>query len=289
MGEVIVRPHSPISGSKIKRFLKCPTSFIPDDRDLADTSPKTAAIEGERAHDLAEKYTLEGAEALKGVRNKLMVSGAKMYGDFIHGQAGESTILTEQFVQMGWNFGFVDDATIGGYYDAAVLDKSNNRLLLFDYKFGFHVVESDTPQLTFYILAILLGDMRESDELPVWKDETNLALDAYADWTFTQSIIQPKRKDGTIHTTEITIDDIKKFAGEMFDAVAIYQDASAFDDGSCHSNPECRYCPKRTFCVKCQTADEVSGVGFNFDKRASDDGTNTTAEHSGAIPEKEGL
>lgn len=269
MGEVIIRPHSPISGSRIVRFLACPTSFYKTEKDLIDTSPKTAAIEGERAHDLAEKTLLEGESALEGCRNKLMIEGARIYSTFIRSMFRDiSHITTERFVCMGDSFGFAEDSYIGGYYDALGVDRGRKLLWVFDYKFGFHVVEPNTPQLTFYILAILLKASKEIHlEFPIWKDEICEYIDTYyKDWTFKQTIVQPKRKDEAIHTYELSVDELKEFVRKMCDAVEIYQDNQAFDDSTCHGNKLCQYCEKRLFCKKSPVYED-EGIAFVFDTK----------------------
>ena len=73
------RPHCVISGSKMKQFLACPTYLYAHPDDLVDDRPKTAAEEGERAHDLAERCFWDGEAAFKGCRNKRMMEGARLY------------------------------------------------------------------------------------------------------------------------------------------------------------------------------------------------------------------
>lgn len=268
MGEIVVRPHSPISGSKIKRFLKCPTSFYKTDNDMIDTNPKTAAIEGERAHDLAEKTFWEGSSALDGVRNKMMINGAMIYAQTIRAEAiRDCEVRTEGFLYMGDNFGF-DKDYIGGYFDACWFSRAKRVCHMFDYKFGIHVVEPDTPQLTFYILAQLLVDARENfGELPVWEDEILSYLDNFKQWSFRQTIVQPKRKDGVVHTHELPFSNLKQFVRDMCRSVAIYQDTGKFDDKTCESNPDCKYCEKRLFCKKAPAMAEASSFAFKFDKK----------------------
>lgn len=257
MGEVIERPHSPISGSKIKQFMHCPTSFWPHPDDLVDTSPKTAAIEGERAHDLAERCVYEGESALEGCRNKLMCFGAKSYAEYIRANGGD--ITTEQFIAFGNSFGFADNNYVGGYYDAmAVYDDC---LHVYDYKFGFHVVESDTPQLTFYILGKIISDsVSKRDFLPVWAEEIAEAIKFYDLKTFRQTIVQPKRKDGIIHTSEITQEQLIDFASDMCGAVMRYQDSGKFIDSDCEGNEYCKYCLKRLICSKCLREERESQI-----------------------------
>lgn len=268
MVEVVVRPHSPISGSKIKRFLCCPTSFHKTPDDIPDTSPKTAAIEGEKAHDLAEQCLWEGESVLEKCGNKQMRDGARMYADYITSQVTSKwEVETERFLYMGDNFGFLDKDYIGGYYDALWYSPAQKTIHVFDYKFGFHVVEADTPQLTFYILAQILVYAREHhNESPWWREEIHDYLDRrYRNWTFKQTIVQPKRKDQQIHTYSLTLDKLHEFVDRMCDSVELYQDTMDFDQTTCNTNPLCKYCEKRLICDKAPTKSD--DVGFKFDTK----------------------
>ena len=272
--EMAERAHSPISGSKIERFLCCPTSFHKDERDLPDTSPKNAAKEGERAHDLAEQCLLTGEDAVADCRNSLMRSGAIAYRNFIRANASEddSRITTEQFVCMGANFG-LPPQYIGGYYDA--MYDGDETLHLFDYKFGFHVVEPNTRQLTFYILAKLMTDMWNKDHsLPFGiREICEACADEASRRTFKQSIIQPKRKDGIAHTYELSLIELKQFAIDLWDSVGRYVDSPRFLEKDTKPNAYCKYCEKRLFCPNVDRGvldlDPNVAPKFHFERKPS--------------------
>lgn len=240
------RGHCTISGSKIARFLSCPTSFWPTPDDLPETQSRAAA-EGERAHDWAEKAVWGGEESIADCRNQLMRWGAMTYSSFIHVWSPKiENLRTENFVQMGANFG-LDVNAIGGYYDAFYEDEKS--IHVFDYKFGMHVVEPDSLQLTFYIVCKALDDMLKDGRLPVWRDEIRTAL---YDWigyrTIRQTIVQPKRKDGAIHTHIVPMEDIGKFVEKFCDSVEIYTHYGRFVDNINQSNDQCIWCNKREIC-----------------------------------------
>lgn len=248
------RGHCPISGSKIHRFFECPTSFWPTPGDLPDTQSR-AAVEGERAHGYAEKAVWGGEEAIADCRNQLMRWGAMTYSSFIHTWSPDiKGLSTEVFVRMGGSFG-LPLSEIGGYYDAFYEDESS--IHAFDYKFGMHVVEPDTPQLTFYILAKALDSMWDNGLLPVWRDEIKTAV---YDWigvrSIRQSIIQPKRTDGAIHTCVLSMEEIGDFIDKMCDSVEIYSDVGRFDQSLTRENEYCRYCNKRNICSRAITTQQ---------------------------------
>ena len=244
------RGHCPISGSKIARFFACPTSFWPTPDDIEDTQSRAAA-EGERAHGFAERAVWGGEEAIPDCKNQLMRWGAVTYSSFIQTWSPDiKGLSTEEFVRMGGNFG-LDLSHIGGYYDAFYQDEES--IHVFDYKFGMHVVEPDTPQLTFYILAKALDEIWESGELPVWKDEIIAAVCKWVgDRTMRQSIIQPKRKDGAIHTYILPLEELCHFIERFCDSVQIYVDAGKFEPTINTPNEYCRYCNKRNICKSYQ-------------------------------------
>lgn len=274
MGEVIERPHCVISGSKMKQFLACPTHLYEHPDDLIDDRPKTAAMEGERAHDLAERAFWEGESAFDGCRNKRMIEGATLYAQTLCDIASwtecvidrSKVISTEQFVTMGEHFGFRDSQFVGGYYDAMCYDPKRRYIHCVDYKFGLHVVEPDTPQLTFYILAVILKRAREEfGEMPIWKEEICDFIErVYGDWAFAQTIVQPKRTTAPVNTFELSLNDLKDFVCKFCDAVAIYQDAGKFEDATCHTNSYCKYCPKARICAH-SAMREQEDCAFTFD------------------------
>jgi hypothetical protein len=144
---------------------------------------------------------------------------------------------------------------IGGYYDAFYEDETS--IHAFDYKFGMHVVEPDTPLLTFYILAKALDSMWDNGLLPVWRDEIKTAV---YDWigarSIRQSIIQPKRTDGAIHTCVLSMEEIGDFIDKMCDSVEIYSDVGRFDQSLTRENEYCRYCNKRNICSRAITTQQ---------------------------------
>lgn len=240
------RGHCPISGSKIHRFFECPTSIWPTPDDIPDTQSR-AALEGERAHEWAEKAIWGGEDAIAECKNQLMRWGAMTYATFIQTWSPNiNGLATERFVCMGASFG-LDISAIGGYYDAFYEDEKS--IHVFDYKFGLHVVEPDTPQLTFYVLAHALQSIWQDGRLPVWKDEIRTAVyDWVGDRKIQQSIIQPKRTDGAIHTHVLGLEELGVFIERMCDSVQIYEDVGKFDDNLTHGNEYCRYCNKRNIC-----------------------------------------
>lgn len=268
MGDVIERPHCTISGSKMKQFLACPTHLYPHPDDIPDDRPKTAAQEGERAHDLAEQAFWKGDAAFEGCRNKRMIEGARLYRLTLRDICATrpAGMKTEQFVTMGEHFGFVESAFVGGYYDALYFDPMSATCHCIDYKFGYHLVEPATPQLTFYILASILQYAREADEvMPIWEDEIiEYIRSAFGDWTFAQTIVQPKRSGAPVNTHKLSREELEKFVHDFCRATAIYQDAGKFDDSTCHPNDYCQYCPKARICRMCKTREEVE-CGFTFD------------------------
>lgn len=268
MGEVIERPHCVISGSKMKQFLACPTHLYAHPDDLIDDRPKTAAEEGERAHDLAERAFWEGDAAFEGCRNKRMIEGAKLYREALETICGEDKrgVTTEQFLTMGEHFGFEDSQFVGGYYDAMYVSEERKVIHCADYKFGLHVVEPDTPQLTFYILAMILKRAREKFEvMPIWDDEIIAHIRTYYEgWAFAQTIVQPKRVNAPTNIYPLPQDALEKFVRDFCAAVAIYQDSGRFDDSTCHTNGYCKYCPKARICSK-SAVREKDDCAFTFD------------------------
>lgn len=262
------RPHCIISGSKMKQFLACPTYLYAHPDDLVDDRPKTAAEEGERAHDLAERCFWDGEAAFKGCRNKRMMEGARLYAQTLLAlsEGVKENVRTEQFVTMGEHFGFFDSQFVGGYYDAMVIDESRKLLHCADYKFGFHVVEPTTPQLTFYILALILQRARERyGVMPIWEEEIVAHIrEHYGDWHFGQTIVQPKREE-PVNTWEPTVDDICDFVRAFCRATMVYQDAGRFDDATCHTNGYCKYCAKARICAQ-SAMREDEACAFTFDK-----------------------
>lgn len=266
MGDVIERPHCVISGSKMKQFLACPTHLYAHPDDLVDDRPKTAAQEGERAHDLAERCFWDGDAAFEGCRNKRMMAGARLYAETLDSVGPRECLKTEQFVTMGEHFGFYDSEYVGGYYDAMCVSEDWKVIHCVDYKFGLHVVEPDTPQLTFYILAEILVRARERFcVMPIWEDEIIAHIRAhYRDWVFYQTIVQPKRSAAPVNCHTLSHDELENFVHDFCRAVAVYQDVGHFDDSTCRTNSYCKYCPKARICTK-SSMREREDCEFTFD------------------------
>ena len=91
--------------------------------------------------------------------------------------------------------------------------------------------------------------MWDNGLLPVWRDEIKTYV---YDWVGTriirQSIIQPKRTDGAIHTHVLPLIELGEFIDKMCDSVEQYADVGRFDDRLCNPNEYCRYCNKRNIC-----------------------------------------
>lgn len=278
--EMQVRAHSPISGSRMPRFMVCPISFVKDSRDLVDDRPKTAAIEGERAHDVAERAVLrrfaarlaDGNASLEDVAigeddaTPSMAKGGELYADTIGealDEAGDGAlVMTERFVAMGANFGG-DALNLGGYFDAMVRSDKARYLHVIDYKFGRHVVQPDTPQLTFYILAMLIGG-REGvvGSMAILE----YIQREYGDWTFKQTIVQPKDLCEPVKTYVLEFENLCTFAQHLERCFDVWKYESEFKTALTHPSEHCKYCEKRLICPN-SSLDLGVKCAFTFEKR----------------------
>lgn len=264
LDEMQVRGHSEVSGSKMKRFLICPISYRPDERDVVDNSPKTAAIEGERAHDIAERMAW-GEVVEVGEEEDVtpsMVRGGELYRDAIAScveehEADGAVLKTEQHVSMGEHFSSTPD-NLGGYYDAMVVWRGG--VHVFDYKFGRHIVDPDTPQLTFYIVAMLLTMARRKGvrDLDTPASICEWLRENCGDFSFEQTIVQPKNIAEPVRTYAITIDEICAFVESLDAAMSVWLNNPVFNEELANGNIHaCKWCEKRTFCTRsvCRPSD----------------------------------
>lgn len=279
--EMQERAHSPISGSRMPRFMVCPISFVKDDRDFVDNRPKTAAIEGERAHDVAEREVLRRFESRLAPGNAVsgaldegddvtpsMKRGAGVYadaiGDALEEGGDDALVMTERFVAMGANFGG-DSSNLGGYFDAMVYSIKARYLHIIDYKFGRHVVKPDTPQLTFYILATLIGGL---DELRGSIEILDYVQRWYGDWTFKQTIVQPRDPCEPVKTYALEFEKLCTFAQCLERCFDVWKCESEFKTALTRPSEHCKYCEKRLICPN-SSLDLGIKCGFTFEKRES--------------------
>lgn len=223
--------HSPLGGSSLKRWSKCPGS-INLSRGIPTTS-SSYADEGTKAHEAAAYYLLTGRNQPK-VLDQEMLDAIEVYTDAIIGdEFGRSVVAhVEQRVSLEkvhpGLFGTAD-------YTSYCFD--TKLLRIYDYKHGVgtvvEVMEDGQPnlQLMYYALgvALAMGPKQAIGEIEL-------------------IIVQPRayHPDGPVRRTRVTPFQLMDFASDLKEYATATEDPSA----PLHSGDHCKYCPAAGICTE---------------------------------------
>lgn len=159
------RTHSKLGGSTANRWTNCTGSVFLLDT-LPPEPPGEAAIEGTKAHELAEKFLemylqgqIDGGSYSIDLLNcsEEMIDGAKYYYETVWKELLDESITGKAY-GLEEKFAIDSNLDMGGIVDfwAVYLDDKAKRVgVVADYKFGFTpVLAKNNAQLAFYAVAL---------------------------------------------------------------------------------------------------------------------------------------
>lgn len=235
--------HSKIGASSMYRWAACPGSVKLSEG--IESRSSVFAEEGTKAHELGEKWLLEGETAIAGYPVD-MVEHVSVYVDAVAERQDDAPNNNRLLVEQRFHLHELH-SDLFGTSDAIVWQPSIERLSVIDLKYGAGVpVEvEDNPQLQYYALGALLANKQ-------WKPREVEVV-----------IVQPRcpHPDGPVRAQVLQVVDLLDFAADLVEAVKRTEEASAAylcaDSGPLearwqrmylHAGDHCRFCPAAAIC-----------------------------------------
>lgn len=235
--------HSKIGASSMYRWAACPGSVKLSEG--IESRSSVFAEEGTKAHELGEKWLLEGETAIAGYPVD-MVEHVSVYVDAVAERQDDDPNNNRLLVEQRFHLHELH-SDLFGTSDAIVWQPSIERLSVIDLKYGAGVpVEvEDNPQLQYYALGALLANKQ-------WKPREVEVV-----------IVQPRcpHPDGPVRAQVLQVVDLLDFAADLVEAVKRTEEASAAylcaDSGPLearwqrmylHAGDHCRFCPAAAIC-----------------------------------------
>lgn len=217
--------HSKIGASTCERWWNCPGS-VREIAKLPEQPPSEYALEGTRAHELAELCLRKKQDPFILAIDENMANAIQLYIDVI---CDDMVQYPQAKLQIEHKFHLVSvDQNAFGTNDAN-LRQFMGRLIVYDFKYGAGVaVEAEeNKQMLYYALgAAQEGDFTEIELV----------------------IVQPRamHKDGPVRRWLITIEQLEQFSVELKSAIEATKDSNAeLKAGSwCHKT----FCPYLSQC-----------------------------------------
>lgn len=246
--------HSKIGASSMKRWAACPGSVKLSEG--IESRSSVFAEEGTKAHELAEKWLLNGESALAGYPID-MVEHVSTYIDAVAERVDDDPVVNRLLVEQRFHLRELH-SDLFGTSDAIVWQPAIERLSVIDLKYGAGVpVEvEDNPQLQYYALGALLANKQ-------WKPREVEVV-----------IVQPRcpHPDGPVRTQVLQVVDLLDFAADLVEAVKSTELAS---EQHAITEPKtwerlwltlgdhCRFCPAAAICPKQRSnAQELAKIAF---------------------------
>lgn len=220
----------------MKRWAACPGSVKLSEG--IESRSSVFAEEGTKAHELGEKWLLEGETAIAGYPVD-MVEHVSVYVDAVaerHFDAHADHLLVEQRFHL-----HELHSDLFGTSDAIVWQPGIERLSVIDLKYGAGVpVEvEDNPQLQYYALGALLANKQ-------WKPREVEVV-----------IVQPRcpHPGGPVRAQVLQVVDLLDFAADLVEAVKRTEEATAsrmmqpmWEAEYLKLGDHCRFCPAAAIC-----------------------------------------
>lgn len=208
------REHAKFAPSSAARWVACPGSILISEGIVEP--PSESSIEGELAHAVAEA-ALRGDPPPTDATDE-MIDGALIYADYVRSIVPNLSSLHIEERVAGVhpeNWGTPD-----------AWGMSDDTLHIFDYKFGYGVVD---PYRNFQLLNYAAGIIGKIPDMMIHLH-----------------IIQPRayHRDGVCRSWSITSDG----AFGIFDQLASAVLEGLRNDAKCYSGPHCDHCPGRYRC-----------------------------------------
>jgi len=216
--------HSRLSPSSAYIWANCPGS-VSLGRNLAASAETPEAEEGTRAHEAA-RIRLETGVLPPGLPDD-MAEHVMEFVRFVENTAGGQIFCERRLYATGVH------AEVWGTCDAYVLDYEHKVARVYDFKYGWGLVEAfENPQLIAYANGMV-----------------NYAGE---DWRFELSIIQPRPRHrlGPARTWRLTASEVRAY-GERLRAAAL--EALGYNPRAIVGR-HCKYCPARSVCPALQSA-----------------------------------
>lgn len=259
--------HSKIGASSMKRWAACPGSVKLSEG--IESRSSVFAEEGTKAHELGEKWLLEGETAIAGYPVD-MVEHVSVYVDAV-AERDDAHLHNELLVEQRFHLHELH-SDLFGTSDAIVWQPGIERLSVIDLKYGAGVpVEvEDNPQLQYYALGALLANKQ-------WKPREVEVV-----------IVQPRcpHPDGPVRAQVLQVVDLLDFAADLVEAVKRTELASSqfdmigprlgqvtkegWERAHLTAGDHCRFCPAAAICPAQknkaqQLAKQAFAPGLSYD------------------------
>lgn len=229
--------HSKIGASSMKRWAACPGSVKLSEG--IESRSSVFAEEGTKAHELGEKWLLEGERAFAGYTVD-MVENVAVYVDAVCDRVNDNPDSNKLLVEQRFHLHELH-SDLFGTSDAIVWQPGIERLSVIDLKYGAGVpVEvEDNPQLQYYALGALLANKQ-------WKPREVEVV-----------IVQPRcpHPDGPVRAQVLQVVDLLDFAADLVEAVKRTEEATAsrmmqpmWEAEYLKLGDHCRFCPAAAIC-----------------------------------------
>lgn len=234
--------HSKIGASSMKRWAACPGSVKLSEG--IESRSSVFAEEGTKAHELGEKWLLEGERAFAGYTVD-MVENVAVYVDAVCDRVNSNPDSNKLLVEQRFHLHELH-SDLFGTSDAIVWQPHIERLSVIDLKYGAGVpVEvEDNPQLQYYALGALLANKQ-------WKPREVEVV-----------IVQPRcpHPDGPVRAQVLQVVDLLDFAADLVEAVKRTEEASeeyardelrlsgAWANSWLEAGDHCRFCSAAAIC-----------------------------------------
>ena len=221
------KPKPRVRPSGMARTVACPGSLIMQEKHPRDSD---AGKEGDAAHWVArcafKDKPYEKTDPAGTFINDEMIKHAYFYIDYIKDVAPLKELKVEESIKLE----AIHPTECGGTPDATYFNTDNRVLHVFDFKYGFGIVEAFE---NWQCLAYASGILGIAEQL-------NNQLDIYI------HIIQPRayHPSGPIRTWHLTLEQLKYYASIMRGKV----EEALSPDPLCFVGPQCRYCKARAVC-----------------------------------------
>ncbi len=224
--------HSHYGASSANRWLNCPGS-ISLIKDIPAPAPNPHAMEGTRAHNLAEYCLKNSLDAIDLIDEEFsgepviqdMAEAVQVYLDYIRKQSSRSAVKV--MVETQFSLDHIHKGMFGTN-DACLFDSMLDTLEVVDYKHGVGVVVSpeENEQLMYYGLgAAILYKLPSTARVIL-------------------TIIQPRAMGQTIKTWETTAGFLYDFGEELRQGV----ERTKIKNPELKEGDWCRFCPALATC-----------------------------------------
>ena len=234
--------YSPLPPSSAARRVACPGSkYLEESYRSDERSP--SAFEGEAAHWLAMSLltpspVLHATSPTGEILTQEMYEGAKLWQETVLDTAPSSSQL---HIEERLDISFIHP-DCWGVPDCWFYDKAQNRLYIFEYKYGRKAIEVfENWQMLEYAAGILAGHVI-----------TEVSAEVFSSIEVFFVIVQPRAHHnylGKVREWSVPVNSLDPY----FKVLRETEAEASSDKAMCRPSPECNYCAARHVCRALRT------------------------------------